>query len=173
MLSLLPEDTTQTELQAAVSLIQHDFSRLVTIAVVGEELARLERGSSSSSSDGSGSDDDGDDKHKAKENNNEKLIFFQFLQSNAQWWSLLTSIGVSFNRKLFQSNNKTQRETCLKVTQRVFDRLVFVSLCRLCFKNPYLCLFCCYSFVFVSIDLICVCMNVCVVCDCVYSCVHV
>jgi hypothetical protein len=86
---MLPCDTMVRELKAAVPSIQSDFSRLRTVAAVGEELARIW-------------DQEG------------LLIVFQGLQANAKWWHILSSHGVKIDPRAFQSSDAVQRDVCIR-----------------------------------------------------------
>jgi len=85
----LPFDTMVSELKASVPTIQSDFSRLLTVAVVGEELARLW-------------------------DHEQLLQVFQGLQINARWWGLLTGYGIAIEPSLFQSENARARDRCIR-----------------------------------------------------------
>lgn len=88
-LILLPYDAMVKELKAAVPSIQSDFSRLRTVAVVGEELARM----------------------WDQEN---LLAVFQGLQTNARWWHTLSTLGLRIDPRTFQSSDPVQREQCIR-----------------------------------------------------------
>ena len=63
--------------------IHSDFARLRTVAVVGEELARMV--------------DQEDD-----------LNLFQSIQTNARWWNILSTYGVKIDPRAFASADQTQ-----------------------------------------------------------------
>jgi hypothetical protein len=84
-LSALPVEIIIKELKSAVPTIQNDFSRLHTVALIGEEIADLCEEES-------------------------LLLLFQSLQTNAKWWSLLTKLGINIDLKLFQHSDETVRE---------------------------------------------------------------
>ena len=86
-LSALPYNHMVRELRLAMPSIQSDFSRLQTVALVGEELAQLW-------------------------DMEELLLMFQALQHNAKWWHILTSIGVKVDQRAFQGGDAMQRERC-------------------------------------------------------------
>lgn len=88
-LVMLPFDLMVRELKAAVPSIQSDFSRLRTVASVGEELSRLWEQDS-------------------------LLVVFQGLQTNAKWWHILSSYGVKIDPRAFQSSDTTQRVLCIR-----------------------------------------------------------
>jgi hypothetical protein len=86
---MLPYDAMVRELKAAVPAIQSDFSRLQTVASIGEELARLwgQEG---------------------------LLVLFQSLQTNAKWWYILSLNGVKIDPRAFQSSDAVQRDQCVR-----------------------------------------------------------
>lgn len=88
-LVVLPYELMVKELKAAVPSIQSDFSRLRTVAIIGEELARLW-------------------------NEDSLLNIFQGIQTNARWWHILSSIGVKVDPRAFQSSDPKLRETCVR-----------------------------------------------------------
>ena len=88
-LVMLPYDAMVRELKAAVPSIQSDFSRLRTVASVGEGLARLW-------------DQDA------------LLVVFQGLQTNAKWWHILSLHGVKIDPRAFQSSDSKQRDLCVR-----------------------------------------------------------
>lgn len=77
------------ELKQAVPSIQSDFSRLQTVAVIGEDLSRLW-------------------------SQEELLGVFQSLQTNAKWWHTLASHGIKIDPRAFQSSIASQREACIR-----------------------------------------------------------
>ena len=77
------------EMKQAVPSIQSDFSRLQTVAVIGEDLSRLW-------------------------GQEELLGVFQSLQTNAKWWHTLASHGIKIDPRAFQSSVATQREACIR-----------------------------------------------------------
>jgi hypothetical protein len=77
------------ELRGAVPSIQSDFSRLRTVARVGEQLAHMWQ-------------------------QEELLLVFQSLQTNAKWWHVLSSYGVKIDPRTFQSSVASQREACIR-----------------------------------------------------------
>lgn len=85
----LPFEIMVRELKAAVPTIQSDFSRLLTVAVVGEELARLW-------------------------DHDQLLQVFQGLQVNAKWWNTLTQYKIKTEPSSFQSENVKLREACIR-----------------------------------------------------------
>jgi hypothetical protein len=88
-LVVLPYELMVKELKSAVPSIQSDFSRLRTVAIIGEELARLW-------------------------NEDSLLNIFQGIQTNARWWHILSSIGVKVDPRAFQSSDLKLRETCVR-----------------------------------------------------------
>jgi hypothetical protein len=82
-------DTMVRELKQAVPSIQSDFSRLQTVAVIGEDLSRLWGQA-------------------------ELLGVFQSLQTNAKWWHTLASHGIKIDPRAFQSSIASQREACIR-----------------------------------------------------------
>ena len=88
-LSAVPYETMVRELKAAVPSIQSDFSRLRTVALVGEQLAHMW-------------------------GQEELLLVFQSLQNNAKWWHTLTGYGVPIDPKAFQSSVPAQRQECIR-----------------------------------------------------------
>ena len=88
-LSALSLEAAEKELKAAVPSIQSDYSRLQTVALVGEEISHLW-------------------------DNEDFLLLFQGLQTNARWWHTLASIGLSIDYKLFQSSDSAERQTYIE-----------------------------------------------------------
>ena len=88
-LVMLPYDAMVRELKAAVPSIQSDFSRLRTVASVGEGLARLW-------------------------DQEALLVVFQGLQTNAKWWHILSLHGVKIDPRAFQSSDTKQRDLCVR-----------------------------------------------------------
>ena len=88
-LVMLPYDAMVRELKAAVPSIQSDFSRLRTVASVGEGLARLW-------------------------DQEALLVVFQGLQTNAKWWHILSQHGVKIDPRAFQSSDTKQRDLCVR-----------------------------------------------------------
>jgi hypothetical protein len=88
-LSAVPYDLMVRELKAAVPSIQSDFSRLRTVAFVGEELAHLW-------------------------DQEDLLIVFQALQTNAKWWHTLSSYGIKADPRAFQSADNAQRDASIR-----------------------------------------------------------
>lgn len=88
-LSTLPYEIMVRELKAAVPSIQSDFSRLRTVAMIGEELAHLW-------------------------DQEELLIVFQTLQVNAHWWHTLSSHGIKADPRAFQSADPQQRDASIR-----------------------------------------------------------
>ena len=88
-LVMLPYEAMVRELKAAVPSIQSDFSRLRTVASVGEELARLW-------------------------DQEALLVVFQGLQTNAKWWHILSLHGVKIDPRAFQSSDTKQRDLCVR-----------------------------------------------------------
>lgn len=87
-LSCLPMETMVKELRNMVPSIQNDYSRLHTLALIGEELSYLWDQES-------------------------LLLLFQSLQTNAKWWNTLSNIHIKVDMKLFQSVDINQREDYL------------------------------------------------------------
>ena len=85
----LPYETMVRELKSAVPSIQSDFSRLRTVAAVGEELARAWGAA-------------------------QLLDVFQGLRTNARWWHVLASLGVRIDARAFQSSDVQQRDECIR-----------------------------------------------------------
>lgn len=88
-LSTVPYDSMVRELRAAVPSIQSDFSRLQTVAKIGENLAQMW-------------------------DQDELLQVFQTLQTNAKWWHTLVSHGVKVDPRTFQSSISTQRDAAIR-----------------------------------------------------------
>lgn len=88
-LSTVPYDSMVKELRAAVPSIQSDFSRLQTVAKIGENLAQLW-------------------------DQSELLGVFQTLQTNAKWWHTLVAHGVKIDPRTFQSSISAQREAAIR-----------------------------------------------------------
>lgn len=88
-LAALTYDTMVKELKTAVPSIQSDFSRLQTVALVGEELSHLW-------------------------DQEQLLVLFQGLQANAKWWHILSSLGLKFDLRVFQSPDKELRDTVVR-----------------------------------------------------------
>jgi hypothetical protein len=72
----------------AVPAIQSDFARLRTVAVVGEELARIVE--------------------LPKAEQEALLILFQSLQTNARWWNILSTYGMKIDPRAFTSRDQNQ-----------------------------------------------------------------
>lgn len=110
-LSALPLDNIVKELKSSVPLIQNDFSRLQTVAQIGEEISHL-----------FGVDS--------------LLILFQGIQTNSKWWKILTSIGVVIDLKLFQSPEFQVREPYIHsiipdmLVKNNFDLEMVLEYCR-------------------------------------------
>ena len=88
-LAALSYDTMVKELKTAVPSIQSDFSRLQTVALVGEELAHLW-------------------------DQEQLLVLFQGLQSNAKWWHILSSLGLKVDLRVFQSPDAAVRDKVVR-----------------------------------------------------------
>jgi hypothetical protein len=88
-LASVPYEVMVRELKQAVPSIQSDFSRLQTVAVIGEDLSRLWR-------------------------QEDLLGVFQSLQTNAKWWHTLASHGIKIDPRAFQSSVASQREACIR-----------------------------------------------------------
>lgn len=88
-LSTVPFDSMVKELKAAVPSIQSNFSRLRTVALIGEQLSQMWQ-------------------------QEESLILFQSLQTNAKWWHILSSYGIKIDSKAFQSSIQQQRDSCIR-----------------------------------------------------------
>lgn len=88
-LAALSYDTMVKELKTAVPSIQSDFSRLQTVALVGEELAHLW-------------------------DQEQLLVLFQGLQSNAKWWHILASLGLKVDLRVFQSPDAAVRDKVVR-----------------------------------------------------------
>lgn len=88
-LGMLPFELMVKEVKASVPSIQSDFSRLRTVALVGEELARMW-------------------------DQETLLIVFQSLQMNARWWHTLSSHGIKIDARAFQSADAVLRENYMK-----------------------------------------------------------
>lgn len=88
-LSTVPFDSMVKELKAAVPSIQSNFSRLRTVALIGEQLSQMWQ-------------------------QEESLILFQSLQTNAKWWHILSSYGIKIDSKAFQSSIPQQRDSCIR-----------------------------------------------------------
>ena len=88
-LSTVPYDAMVKELRAAVPSIQSDFSRLQTVAKIGENLADMW-------------------------DQEELLLVFQTLQTNAKWWHTLVAHGVKVDPRTFQSSVSAQRESAIR-----------------------------------------------------------
>jgi hypothetical protein len=88
-LSTVPFDSMVKELKSAVPSIQSDFSRLRTVAMIGEQLSQMWQ-------------------------QEESLLLFQSLQTNAKWWHILSSHGIKIDSRAFQSPNPQQREECIR-----------------------------------------------------------
>lgn len=88
-LSGVSYDAMVKELKQAVPSIQSDFSRLQTVAIIGEDLSRLW-------------------------NQEDLLGVFQSLQTNAKWWHTLASHGIKIDPRAFQSSVAAQREACIR-----------------------------------------------------------
>jgi hypothetical protein len=88
-LSIVPFDSMVKELKSAVPSIQSDFSRLRTVAMIGEQLAQMWH-------------------------QEESLLLFQSLQTNAKWWHILSSFGIKIDSRAFQSSIPQQRESCIR-----------------------------------------------------------
>ena len=88
-LSTVPYDSMVRELRAAVPSIQSDFSRLETVAKIGENLAQMW-------------------------DQEELLLVFQTLQTNAKWWHTLVAHGVKVDPRTFQSSVSAQREAAIR-----------------------------------------------------------
>lgn len=97
-LSAVPYDAMVRELKAAVPSIQSDFSRLRTVAMIGEQLSNMWH-------------------------QEELLLVFQSLQTNARWWHTLSSYGVKIDPRAFQSPIASQREACIRaVVPELLDK---------------------------------------------------
>jgi hypothetical protein len=97
-LAALPYESMVKELKLAVPSIQSDFSRLQTVAMVGEELSHLW-------------DQEG------------LLLLFQGLQSNAKWWHILSSLGMKVDLKVFQSSDAAVRDKFIRsIVPELFER---------------------------------------------------
>lgn len=88
-LGMLPFEQMVKEVKASVPSIQSDFSRLRTVALVGEEVARMW-------------------------DQETLLIVFQSLQMNARWWHILSSHGIKIDARAFQSADSNLREAYMK-----------------------------------------------------------
>ena len=88
-LAALSYETMVKELKSAVPNIQSDFSRLQVVALVGEELSHLWDQES-------------------------LLLLFQGLQMNAKWWSILSSLGMKVDLRIFQNPDANIREKFMK-----------------------------------------------------------
>jgi hypothetical protein len=88
-LSSIPYEVMVRELRGAVPSIQSDFSRLRTVAQVGEQLANMWE-------------------------QEELLVVFQSLQTNAKWWHVLSAYGVKIDPRAFQSSIPEQRDACIR-----------------------------------------------------------
>lgn len=86
---MLPFELMVKEVKASVPSIQSDFSRLRTVALVGEEVARMW-------------------------DQETLLIVFQSLQMNARWWHILSSHGIKIDARAFQSSDSNLRENYMK-----------------------------------------------------------
>lgn len=106
-------DTMVRELKQAVPSIQSDFSRLQTVAVIGEDLSRLW-------------------------SQEELLGVFQSLQTNAKWWHTLASHGIKIDPRAFQSSIASQREACIRA---VVPELLSKSSLNLDLAIEYCCQF--------------------------------
>ena len=89
LLATVPYDMMVKELRAAIPSIQSDFSRLQTVARVGENLAKMWE-------------------------QEELLSVFQTLQMNAKWWHTLVAHGVKIDPRTFQSSHSAQREAAIR-----------------------------------------------------------
>ena len=97
-LAALPYDAMVKELKTAVPSIQSDFSRLQTVAQVGEELAHLW-------------EQEG------------LLVLFQDLQANAKWWHVLSSLGMKVDLRVFQSPDAQQRDSFIRsIIPELFEK---------------------------------------------------
>ncbi|KAJ1440254.1 hypothetical protein B484DRAFT_476719 [Ochromonadaceae sp. CCMP2298] len=97
-LAALPYDTMVRELKSAVPSIQSDFSRLQTVAMVGEELSHLW-------------------------DQEPLLLLFQQLQTNAKWWNLLSALGLKVDLRVFQSPDAEQRERLIRsIIPELFEK---------------------------------------------------
>lgn len=106
-------ETMVRELKQAVPSIQSDFSRLQTVAVIGEDLSRLW-------------------------SQEELLGVFQSLQTNAKWWHTLASHGIKIDPRAFQSSVASQREACIRA---VVPELLSKSCLNLELAIEYCCQF--------------------------------
>ena len=88
-LSTVPYEAMVRELRSAVPSIQSDFSRLRTVAQIGEQLAQMW-------------------------DQEELLLVFESLQTNAKWWHILSAHGVKIDPRAFQSSVPAQREACIR-----------------------------------------------------------
>jgi hypothetical protein len=88
-LAALPFNDMVLELKSAVPSIQSDFSRLRTVALVGEELGHLW------------------EQEALQE-------LFQRLQSNSKWWHVLSSLGVNVDLKTLQDRDTVLRANCIR-----------------------------------------------------------
>lgn len=88
-LSTIPFDAMVKELKSAVPSIQGDFSRLRTVALIGEQLAQMWQ-------------------------QEDSLLLFQSLQTNAKWWHILSSYGIKIDSRAFQSSNIQHRDECIR-----------------------------------------------------------
>jgi len=88
-LASLPYDVMVSELKAAIPNIQSDFSRLSTVALIGEQLSQLWE-------------------------QEELLQVFQSLQTSAKWWHTLTAMGLEIDPRAFQSAVPELREQCIR-----------------------------------------------------------
>lgn len=88
-LSTIPFESMVKELKSAVPSIQSDFSRLRTVAMIGEQLAQMWQ-------------------------QEDSLLLFQSLQTNAKWWHILSGCGIKIDSRAFQSSNQQQREECIR-----------------------------------------------------------
>lgn len=88
-LATIPFEAMVKELKSAVPSIQSDFSRLRTVALIGEQLAQMWQ-------------------------QEDSLLLFQSLQTNAKWWHILSSYGIKIDSRAFQSSNVQQRDECIR-----------------------------------------------------------
>jgi hypothetical protein len=109
-LSTVPFESMVKELKSAVPSIQSDFSRLRTVAMIGEQLSQMWQ-------------------------QEESLLLFQSLQTNAKWWHILASYGIKIDSRAFQSPNAQQRDDCIRsvvplLLQRTGDISLAMEYCN-------------------------------------------
>lgn len=102
-LALLPYKTMVKELRAAVPSIQTDFSRLQTLAFVGQELAHMW-------------------------NNEDNLLeVFDSIEARARWLDIFSSCGVQIDMKTFQASSDARQEASKRNVRALLEKMPTLS----------------------------------------------